>query len=107
MSLDRRARRPVPALAATLVALGVAVAGVARAQPLASPQLAAEAARIFQELAQLRGLPAVGPPPRVVVRSREERRRFITREFARKYPPVRLEAERRALVAWGLVPPEF
>lgn len=105
MSLDRRARRAVPVLVAALLLLGSAA--LVHTQPLPSPQLAAEAARIFQELAQLRGLPAVGSPPRVVVRSREERRRFITREFARKYPPARLEAERRALIAWGLVPSEF
>lgn len=93
--------------AAAILALGLAVATGARAQPVAPPQLAAEAGRIFQELAQLRDVPAPGPPPRVVVRSREERRRFIAGEFARKYPPARLEAERRALVAWGLIPPDF
>jgi Zn-dependent peptidase ImmA (M78 family) len=42
-----------------------------------------------------------------VVRSRDERRQFIAGELARKYSPARLNAERRALVAWGLVPPDF
>jgi hypothetical protein len=42
-----------------------------------------------------------------VIQSREERRRFVVNEFRRKYSPARLDAERRALVAWGLVPAEF
>jgi hypothetical protein len=99
----------------TIRALAVAAAGVllvvvpatAGAQPVVAPSLRAEAARLFRELAALRGLPAPGPPPRLVVRSREERRRYVAAELARRYPPPRLEAERRALIAWGLIPPAF
>jgi hypothetical protein len=76
-------------------------------QALGVRELAAEAPRILRELAGLRGLPAAGTPPRVVIRTREERRRFILGEFQRKYSTGRLDAERRAMVAWGLVPPEF
>jgi hypothetical protein len=89
------------------LALGLLTAGLGDAQPLVLRQLAAEATALLQELAQLRGLPSAGPPPRVVLRSREERRRFIAGELKRKYPTGRLEAERRAMVAWGLIPPGF
>jgi hypothetical protein len=41
------------------------------------------------------------------VQSREERRRFVAAELARKYSPTRVDAERRALVAWRLVPADF
>jgi hypothetical protein len=91
-------------LAVTLPLLAPAVA---QGQRLASRELQAEAAQLVQELARLRGLPTVGLTPRVVVRSREERRRFILGELKRKYPESRLAAERRAMVAWGLVPPGF
>lgn len=93
-----------------LLALSLALASptAAYAQAVAARELAAEAGRLLQELAQLRGRPAAGTPaPRVVVRSREERRRFIAGEMRRKLPPARLDAERRAMVAWGLVPPAF
>lgn len=109
MSASGAFRRRLPALA--LIPLlwlqALTTPAAAQAQALVSPRLQAEAARIFNELAQLRGLPAPGSAPRVVVRSREERRRFIAGELARKYPAARLDAERRAMVTWGLIPPEF
>jgi len=77
------------------------------AQGLVPQELRTLAAQLFRELADLRGLPAPGQAPAVVVRSRDERRRFIVRELTRKYPPARLDAERRAMVAWGLVPIDF
>ena len=77
------------------------------AQGLVPQELRTLAAQLFRELADLRGLPAPGQAPAVVVRSRDERRRFIVRELGRKYPPARLDAERRAMVAWGLVPIDF
>jgi hypothetical protein len=80
---------------------------LAAAQGLVPQELRTLAAQLFRELADLRGLPAPGQAPAVVVRSRDERRRFIVREFGRKYPPARLDAERRAMVAWGLVPIDF
>ncbi|MBI3457904.1 MAG: hypothetical protein HY002_19165 [Candidatus Rokubacteria bacterium] len=94
-------------VAALLLALDLASPMAGRAQPLGVRQLANEAPQILQELAQLRGLPSPGLPPRVVVRSREERRRFIVGELNRKYPATRLDAERRAMVVWGLIPPGF
>jgi hypothetical protein len=93
---------------ARVVLLGLlAVAAAASAQALVTPELRAEAARLFRELATLRGLPPPGTPPPLVIQSREERRRFVLAELARKYSPARLDAERRALVAWGLVPADF
>jgi hypothetical protein len=92
-----------PALAAALAA----GAPGAAAQPGLAPALRAETARAFRELARLRGMADPGPAPAVVVRTREERRRFILSELRRKYPAARLEAERRALVAWDLLPAGF
>lgn len=80
---------------------------VASAQALVPPELRAEAARLFRDLATLRGLPPPGAPPPLVIQSREERRRFVVAELARKYSAARLDVERRALVAWGLVPADF
>ncbi|MGH7322938.1 MAG: hypothetical protein ACRELA_25410 [Candidatus Rokuibacteriota bacterium] len=93
--------------AATLFLLPLLLPGRVEAQLPAPRELASEAARLLQELAQLRGLPTAGPPPRVAVRSREERRRFIMGELRRKFSPARLEAERRGLIAWGLIPRDF
>ena len=94
--------------AARLVLLGLlAVAAVASGQALVPPELRAEAARLFRDLASLRGLPPPGAPPPLVIQSREERRRFVVAELGRKYSPARLDVERRALVAWGLVPTDF
>jgi hypothetical protein len=96
--------RAAAALGAVLLCLAPAAAAQ---QTLGVRELAAEAPRILRELAGLRGLPAAGPPPRVVIRTREERRQFILREFQRKFSTGRLDAERRAMVAWGLIPPDF
>jgi hypothetical protein len=93
--------------AALAMVLALMVPVWAADQALGVRELAAEAPRILRELAGLRGLPAAGPPPRVVIRTREERRRFVLREFQRKLSTGRLDAERRAMVAWGLVPPDF
>ena len=104
----RRTARPVQRLAtAGLTILGLLLATIASAQALVSVELRADAARLFGELAALRGVSGLGPPPRLVIQSREERRRFVAAELARKYAPARLDAERRALVAWGLVPADF
>jgi hypothetical protein len=101
-------RSPRPLGLATLALLGLlAFAAVTAAQAVVSPELRADAARLLQELAAIRGLPPPGAPPPLVIQSREERRRFVVAELGRKYSPARLEAERRALVAWGLVPAGF
>jgi hypothetical protein len=52
-------------------------------------------------------LPAPGLPPPLVIQSREERLRYVAGELVRKSSPTSLDAERRALVAWGLVPADF
>lgn len=85
----------------------LALGTIASAQAFVAPELRAEAGRLLLELANLRGLPPPGPAPRLVIQSREERRRFVVAELSRKYSPARLEAERRALIAWGLVPADF
>ena len=100
-----RPPRPIPRLLLLLGAL--AIASLASAQAMVSQELRAEATRLFRELATLRGLPSTGGLPPLVIQSREERRRFVVGELSRKYSPARLDAERRALVAWGLVPADF
>ena len=100
-----RPPRPIPRLLLLLGAL--AVASLASAQAMVPQELRAEATRLFRELATLRGLPSTGGLPPLVIQSREERRRFVVGELSRKYSPARLDAERRALVAWGLVPADF
>jgi hypothetical protein len=92
------------ALSGLLVA---ALTATASAQALVAPALRAEAARLLHDLAALRGVSSPGAVPPIVVRTREERRRYVAGEFARKYSPARIEAERRAMVAWGLVPGDF
>ena len=84
-----------------------ALASLVGAQARVTPEQRAEAARLFGELAAIRGLPPPGIPPPLVIQSREERRRFVVAEFGRKFSAARLEAERRALVAWGLAPADF
>src|SRR5262249_38707637 len=96
-----------PVAVSRVLAVAALAPSAVHAQALASRELQAEAAQLVQELARLRGLPSTGAPPRVVVRTREERRRFILGELKRKYPESRLSAERRAMGAWGLVPPGF
>jgi hypothetical protein len=104
-------RAPAPGRAARRLAfpalLALTVATAAAAQALVAPALRAEATRLLRDLAALRGVPAPDPVPPIVVRTREERRRYVAGEFARKYSPARIEAERRAMVAWGLVPADF
>jgi hypothetical protein len=101
--MTRSATRTLTAL----VLAGLAAASLVGAQALVTPEHRAEAARLFSELAAIRGLPPPGLPPPLVIQSREERRRFVVGELGRKYSPARLDAERRALVAWGLVPADF
>ncbi len=96
-----------PALTLLLFAGLFALASLVAAQALVTPEQRAEAARLFGELAAIRGLPPPGTPPPLVIQSREERRRFVVGEFGRKFSAARLDAERQALVAWGLAPADF
>jgi hypothetical protein len=105
----RRLARMVrsPRASALVFLAGLVTASLVGAQALVTPEQRAEAARLFGELAAIRGLPFPGPPPPLVIQSREERRRFVASEVARKFSPARLDAERQALVAWGLAPADF
>jgi hypothetical protein len=79
-----------------------------QAQPSDSSRaLEALAAPIYQQLAVLRGMGAPGNPPPVLLRSREDNRRFMEQEMNRRYSPARIEAERKTLVAWGLIPADY
>ncbi len=79
-----------------------------QAQPSESSRaLEALAAPIYQQLAALRGMSAPGNPPPVVLRSREDNRRFMEQEMNRRYSAARIEAERKTLVAWGLIPADY
>jgi hypothetical protein len=90
----------------------LAVAGIpagAAPAPAATTasSLAAVAAPLYRQLAQMRGLASPGAPPSIVVQSREETRRFIEQELDRRYSPTRIEQERKSLIAWGLIPPDY
>jgi hypothetical protein len=102
----RAARRPSLLLLLAFVLAVVPRAG-ALAQPAATPPAEPALAAIFRELAALKGVTSPGPPPPMAIRSREETRRFMEQELARRYSPARLEAERKAMVAWGLIPADY
>ena len=104
----RRYHRDVIWLAALLaVALLASGAAAQPAAPDAQAALERLVAPLFQQLAAAKGLANPGPPPPVLVRSRDESRRFIQQELDRRYSPALLEAERKGLVAWGLIPPSY
>ena len=102
---------------AALVALALSLGALVHARAQTAPGAAAgapadalaqaEIAPVFQQLAALRGMAAPGPPPPAVVRSRAETRRYVEGELARRYSPARIEAERKSMVAWGLIPADY
>jgi hypothetical protein len=79
----------------------------ASAQQSPSSSLQALVSASLAKVASIRGLPAPSAPPPVVIRSRSETRRFVEQELNRKYPAARTEAERKAMVAWGVIPADF
>ncbi len=89
--------------AITFVRTGTAPAQQTRTQP----PLSALAGPLYQQLAQLKGMASPGPPPPIVIKSREETRRFIEQELDRRYSTARVEAERKGMIAWGLIPPDY
>jgi len=96
--------------AAVLFVLACAPALLAQSQaqpPDSSRALEALAAPIYQQLATLKGMASPGHPPPVLLRSREDNRRFMEQEMNRRYSPARIEAERKTLVAWGLIPADY
>ena len=101
--------RRAPALA--LFALAAALAAVLPlgAQPPTTEQLALEAVAtpLYDQLAALRGIATPGPPPPVLLRSRADNRRFIEQEINRRYSKDQLEAERKSMVAWGVLPAAY
>ena len=103
--------RRAPVIALLLVAAGLAAVLPLRAQPRpdAAQQtaLSAVAAPLFDQLAELRGIASPGQPPPVLVRSRSDNRRFIEQEMNRRYSKDQLEAERKSMVAWGVLPAEY
>jgi len=101
--------RSAPALVFLVLAAALAAAPALRAQPPSPAQAAldAVAAPLYQQLAALKGMGSPGPPPPVLLRSRADNRRFIEQEIARRYSPAILEAERKSMVAWGMLPPDY
>jgi hypothetical protein len=103
--------RRAPVIALLLVAAGLAAVFplYAQSRPDAEQQaaLSAVAAPLYDQLAELRGIASPGPPPPVLVRSRADNRRFIEQEINRRYSPDQLEAERKSMVAWGVLPADY
>ncbi|MBI4560793.1 MAG: hypothetical protein HY724_02020 [Candidatus Rokubacteria bacterium] len=86
---------------------GSTVVVSASAQEASPPPVQALVEASLAKVASIRGLPSLPSPPPVVIRSKSETKRFFEQELARKHPAARLEAERKAMVAWGLIPPDF
>src|SRR5262249_25489931 len=82
-----RFRRYAAWIAPSLLGV-VLLCTIASGQAFVSAELRADAARLFQELAAIRGLPPPGAPPPLVIQSREGRRRFVVAELTRKYSPT-------------------
>lgn len=103
--------RRAPVIALLLVATGLAAVFplYAQSRPDAEQQaaLSAVAAPLYDQLAERRGIASPGPPPPVVVRSRADTRRFIEQEINRRYSQDQLEAERKSMVAWGVLPADY
>jgi hypothetical protein len=103
--------RRAPLIALLLVAAGLAAVFplYAQSRPDAEQQaaLSAVAAPLYDQLAELRGIASPGPPPPVLVRSRVDNRRFIEQEINRRYSQDQLEAERKSMVAWGVLPADY
>jgi hypothetical protein len=97
----------MPALTLALVALVGAQSAWAQAPAPASATLDALAGPLYQQLAALKGMASPGAPPPILLRSRDATRRFIQQELDRRYSPARLESERKGMVAWGLIPPDY
>jgi hypothetical protein len=92
-----------------ILAVGALLPGASRAEPQAQtrPALEALAAPLYAQLAALKGIASPGAPPPLQIRTREENRRFIEQELDRRYSPARVEAERKGMVAWGLIPRDY
>ncbi len=107
MRLVRRAVRLLPILVAWSLLSGGPRVPPATAQPATTAPSDASVEAVFRRLATVKGMPGAGAAPPLAVRSRQETRRFIDAELARRYAPARLEAERKSMVAWGVIPPDY
>jgi hypothetical protein len=92
-------------VALVLVAFMPAAAPAPQVQ--ADSSLTALAGPLYRQLADLKGMASPGPPPPILIKSREETRRFIEQELNRRYSPARVEQERKGMVAWGLIPRDY
>jgi hypothetical protein len=101
--------RRAPAVALCVLAAALAAVLPLRAQPPSSEQIALEAVAtpLYDQLAAIRGIAAPGQPPPVLLRSRADNRRFIEQEINRRYSQAQLEAERKSMVAWGVLPADY
>ena len=101
--------RRAPAVALCVLAAALAAVLPLRAQPSSSEQIALEsvATPLYDQLAAIRGIAAPGQPPPVLLRSRADNRRFIEQEINRRYSQAQLEAERKSMVAWGVLPADY
>jgi len=101
--------RRAPAIALCVLAAALAAVLPLRAQPPSSEQTALEAVAtpLYDQLAAIRGIVAPRQPPPVLLRSRADNRRFIEQEINRRYSKAQLEAERKSMVAWGVLPADY
>jgi hypothetical protein len=101
--------RHVPAVAVLAVAAALAAVLPLRAQQPSPAQAALDAVAgpLYRQLAAIKGMASPGPPPPVLVRSRADNRRFIEQEINRRYSAAVLDAERKSMVAWGVIPPDY
>jgi len=79
----------------------------ASAQQASRPPVETLVEMSLANVAAIRGLASPPSAPPVIFRSKSETKRFFERELARKHPATRLEAERKTMVVWGLIPPDF
>src|SRR5262249_5313476 len=106
--MTHRRTRIVAAVGVAL--LGLIVGQLAWAQTQAPPTpspLSTLAGPLYDQLAALKGMASPGAPPPIMIKSRDETRRFIQQEMDRRYPSGRLESERKGMVAWGLIPADY
>jgi len=98
--------RGIASLLALLLSVSTPAASGSAQQAPSTPIQALVGASLAK-VASIRGLPSPPSPPPVVIRSRSETKQFFEQELARKRPAERVEAERKAMVALGLIPGDF
>src|SRR5438128_5991389 len=104
---SRRLGLPLAVVFAAAFLITTAPAPAPAQQTQVQSSLNALAGPLYKQLATLKGVASPGAPPPVLIRSREETRRFIEQELDRRYSAARVEQERKGMVAWGLIPPDY